>query len=94
MVPEGDKVLGETFVNIVDLATARRKAIDGWFNLSPEGGAVKLTVEYDVLDPVPAVGEAVRLLGFGASSDLWPLPLREEFKVEGYAVREREGAQA
>jgi hypothetical protein len=52
-------VLGEAFVNVVDLTTARRKALDGWFNLS-NGGAVKLTVEYDVLDPVPQPGEMVR----------------------------------
>lgn len=52
-------MLGEAFVNVVDLTTARRKALDGWFNLS-NGGAVKLTVEYDVLDPVPQPGEMVR----------------------------------
>lgn len=33
-VPEGDKLLGEAFVNVVDLATARVKSLDEWFPLS------------------------------------------------------------
>jgi hypothetical protein len=54
-VPPGDKLLGETFVNIVDLTTARVRTIDGWFPLS-EGGSIRLAVEYDVLDPSPKPG--------------------------------------
>ena len=41
-VPEGDKLLGEAFVNIVDLATARAKSLDEWFPLSEVGGTVGL----------------------------------------------------
>ena len=33
-LPPGDKLLGETFVNVVDLATARAKSLDEWFPLS------------------------------------------------------------
>jgi hypothetical protein len=36
-VPEADKLLGEAFVNIVDLATARAKSLDEWFPLSEVG---------------------------------------------------------
>lgn len=119
-VPEGDKLLGEAFVNIVDLATARAKSLDEWFPLSEvggavnrlarwlwnhvtnvpvaprsspspqkhnQGGAVRLVVEYDVIEPPPQPGEVVRLLGFGSASDLWPLPLRQEMVVERYVVR-------
>eukprot|EP00624_Nannochloropsis_granulata_P000418 evm.model.NODE_11684_length_6927_cov_13.096579.3 len=82
-IPAGDKLLGEAFVNIVDLTTARAKALDDWFPLS-EGGAVRLVVEYDVLEPPPAIGESVRLIGFGAAEDLWPLPLKDEMVVEQY----------
>jgi len=84
-IPPGDKLLGEAFVNVVDLTTARVKSIDGWFPLS-EGGSIKLAVEYDIIDPPPTPGEIVRLLGFGSAADLWPLPIKEEFVVEGYAV--------
>ncbi|GAB5033304.1 Hypothetical protein NocV09_01300450 [Nannochloropsis oceanica] len=82
-IPAGDKLLGEAFVNIVDLTTARAKTLDEWFPLS-EGGAVRLAVEYDVLEPPPAIGETVRLIGFGAAEDLWPLPLKDEMVVEQY----------
>lgn len=88
-VPPGDRLLGEAFVNIVDLATARVKSLDEWFPLS-EGGAVRLVVEYDVLEPPPQPGEMVRLLGFGAATDLWPLPLREEMQVQKYVDANRD----
>ena len=33
-VPPGDRLLGEAFVNVVDLTTARIKNMDEWFHLS------------------------------------------------------------
>lgn len=33
-VPSGDVLLGEAFVNVVDLTTARIKNMDQWFHLS------------------------------------------------------------
>ncbi len=40
-----------------------------------------------MIEPAPQPGEVVRLLGFGAASGLWPLPLRQEMVVERYVVR-------
>ena len=56
-----------------------------------QGGAVRLSVEYDVSEAPPQPGELVRLLGFGSATDLWPLPIKEEMLVEGYVVSLKDG---
>ena len=78
-----DLLLGETFINMVDLVTARCRNVDEWFPLD-KGGAIRLSIDYDFLEPHPNPGDLVRLLGFGSPEDLWPLPVKQEFIVEEY----------
>ncbi|CAM9603071.1 unnamed protein product [Ectocarpus sp. 4 AP-2014] len=69
-----DRLLGECFLNLVEVVSGRAPHVEEWVPLDSEG-ELRLSLDYDSVRELPVPGDSVVLLCLSNRLDFFPLPV-------------------